>query len=285
MKKDKDEKNKKAKKIFVNSLTLSRVAGTIAMPILINSLSAPVFLLVVAAILFTDRLDGILARHWEVSTIFGSLADMTADKLFIGAILIVLSTMYPIMSIPLILEALIARVNIKAAENNSIAKSSDIGRIKTAFMTISICSLLFTGLSTELLESLSNIRITDLLNNDLTRNIENGLKDAVKIISNWTAQNKETIEIIAKTSAITSETIVSYDYIIKSKEKKDSNSNKYKIAELIKNKKFVEYAKKVLLDENYYTETKDMPILEKLCPPELREEIKTKKLTLEKDNI
>ena len=31
---------------------------------------------------FTDFLDGALARHWDVSTIFGSLLDMGADKIF-----------------------------------------------------------------------------------------------------------------------------------------------------------------------------------------------------------
>ena len=54
-----EKDNKKAKKVIVNGLTLSRVAGTIAMPVLFNTLSAPIFLLVVAAILFTDCLDGI----------------------------------------------------------------------------------------------------------------------------------------------------------------------------------------------------------------------------------
>ena len=78
-----EKDNKKAKKVIVNGLTLSRVAGTIAMPVLFNTLSAPIFLLVVAAILFTDCLDGILARHWRVSTIFGSIADMGADKLLL----------------------------------------------------------------------------------------------------------------------------------------------------------------------------------------------------------
>ena len=272
-----EKDNKKAKKIIVNGLTLSRVAGTIAMPVLFNTLSAPIFLLVVAAILFTDCLDGILARHWKVSTIFGSIADMGADKLFGFAVLIALSTMYPIMSIPLILETLIAGVNIKAAENNSVAKSSEIGRIKTWVMGLSMCSLLMTGLSPELATTLESVNIQTI--NPAMNELLNLIKEIGNKILDFVNQNKQTIESIATTAAITSESIVATDYTIKAIKGKDKNSNVYKIAELIKNKKFVEYAKKVLLDEKYYQETKDMPILEKLCPPELREEIKRKKLT------
>lgn len=272
-----EKDNKKAKKVIVNGLTLSRVAGTIAMPVLFNTLSAPIFLLVVAAILFTDCLDGILARHWRVSTIFGSLLDMGADKLFGFAVLIALSTMYPIMSIPLILETLIAGVNIKAAENNSVAKSSEIGRIKTWVMGLSMCSLLMTGLSPELATSLESVNIQTI--SPAMNELLNLIKEIGNKILDFVNQNKQTIEAIATTAAITSESIVATDYTIKAIKGNDKNSNVYKIAELIKNKKFVEYAKKVLLDEKYYQETKDMPILEKLCPPELREEIKRKKLT------
>lgn len=280
MKKDKDKKNTKVKKIIVNGLTLSRVAGTIAIPLMVNTLSAPIFLLVVAAILFTDCLDGILARHWKVSTIFGSLLDMGADKLFGFAVLITLSTMYPIMSIPLILETLIAGVNIKAAENNSVAKSSEIGRIKTWVMGLSMCSLLMTGLSPELETSLESINIQTI--SPAMNELLNLIKEIGNKVLNFVNQNKQTIESISTTASITAESIVATDYTIKAIKGKDKNSNTYKIAELIKNKKFVEYAKKVLFDENYYKETKDMPILEKLCPPELRDEIKRKKLTPDK---
>lgn len=273
MKKD----NKKAKKIIVNGLTLSRVAGTIAMPMLFNSLSAPVFLLVVAAILFTDCLDGILARHWKVSTIFGSIADMGADKLFGFAVLIVLSTMYPIMTIPLVLETIIAGVNIKTTKNNTLAKSSEIGRIKTWVMGLSMCSLLMTGLSPELATSLESINVADINNTFLS-----SLKEIGNKVLEFVNQNKQTIESISQTAAITAESIVATDYTIKSIKSNNKNSNAYKIADLIKNKKFVEYAKKVMFDEKYCEETKDMPLLEKLCPPELREEIKRKKLTPDK---
>ena len=101
---------------------------------------------------FTDFLDGLLARKWGVSTIFGSLLDMSADKIFGISLLVVLSTMYPIMTIPLVLEVLIGAINIKNAKNGGLGKSSEIGRIKTWVMGLSVCSILLTGLSNDLLK-------------------------------------------------------------------------------------------------------------------------------------
>lgn len=277
MKKDKDKKiNKTVEKTIVNGLTLSRVAGTIAMPMLFNSLSAPVFLLVVAAILFTDCLDGILARHWKVSTIFGSIADMGADKLFGFAVLVVLSTMYPVMRIPLILETLIAGVNIKAAENNSIAKSSEIGRIKTWVMGLSMCSLLMTGLSPELATSLESVNIQTI--NPAMNELLNLIKEIGNKILDFVNQNKQTIESIATTAAITSESIVATDYTIKSIKVKDKNSESYKWADIITKKKFWQHLRKIVFDEKYYEATKEQPFIEKITTTELREEIKRKKL-------
>lgn len=277
MKKDDKSDNKKVKKIIVNGLTLSRVVGTIAMPMLFNSLSAPIFLLVVAAILFTDCLDGILARHWKVSTIFGSIADMGADKLFGFAVLIVLSTMYPVMRIPLVLEALIAGVNIKAAENNTIAKSSEIGRIKTWVMGLSMCSLLMTGLSPELATSLENINVADINNTFIS-----SLKEVGNKVLEFVNENKQTIESISQTAAITAESIVATDYTIKSIKGKDKNSETYKWAKLITKKKFWQHLRKIVFDEKYYELTKEQPFMEKITTPELREEIKRKKLTPDK---
>ena len=53
------------------------------------------------------------------------------------------------------------------------------------------------------------------------------------------------------------------------------------MSEFIKNKDYRDYIKKILFDEKFYQENKDLPILEKLTPPEYRNE-KVKKLTLDK---
>lgn len=265
--------NKKIKKIIVNSLTLSRVVGTITMPFLYNFLSAPIFLLVIASILFTDFLDGALARKWKVSTIFGSLADMGADKLFGFAILIVLSTMYPIMTIPLALEVLIPIINSKSASHGSIAKSSEIGRIKTVIFGLSICTLLLTGLSPELIKTLDNLKVSDI-----GINISNALKNILEKI----IQNKSVIESVATTATITSEAVVVSDYAIKAIKQVNKDSEKYRMLDYLTKKEYLNYMKKVLLDEKYYQETKDMSLYEKLTPPEYREKAKVKKLVPDK---
>lgn len=260
--------NKKAKKIIVNSLTLSRVIGTIIMPFYFNVLSPIMFITLVAIILFTDFLDGALARQWGVSTIFGSLADMTADKLFGISILIILLRMYPSMAIPLALETIIAGINVIAAKQGSIGKSSELGRIKTWVLGLSMCALLLTGLSPELIMSLEVLKV------------DSSIIETIKKTMNFIINNKGTIESVAKTAAITSEVLVASDYAIKSIKNPDRGSKNYKLSEYIKNKKYRDYIKKVWLDEKYYRETKEVPIFEKLTPPEYRE-VKVKKLTLD----
>ena len=155
---------------IVNGITFIRIIGTILMPILYNFLSPATFLVVIGVILLTDAADGFLARTWNVSTIFGSLLDMTADKLFAFSILIILSSMYPVMIIPLILECLIASVNIRNVLHGSIGKSSYVGKVKTWVMGISMMSLLLIGLSPELAHELSNINLISELKEKINKN-------------------------------------------------------------------------------------------------------------------
>jgi len=276
MKKREKEDNKKLKKYIVNGLTLSRVCATLTMPILFNFLSAPVFLTIIAAILFTDFLDGALARHWGVSTIFGSLADMGADKLFGFSILIVLSTMFPVMIIPLALEILIPIINSKAASHGAVAKSSEIGRIKTFVLGISMCTLLLIGLSPEIIKSLETLKVEI---------IGKHIYAGTKLFLDNILKHKDIITSIVTTAAITSEAVVTSDYAIKSIKQANKSDKNYKMSEYLKNKEYLKYMKKVLFDEKYYQETKDMSLYEKLTPPEYRENAKVKKLVLDNKKL
>ena len=259
--------SKNIKKGIVNGLTTTRVLGTIFLPIMFNTLSAPLFIIVIGAILFTDFLDGALARHWDVSTIFGSLLDMGADKIFGIAVLIALSTIYPIMTIPVILETLILVTNVKNTNYGDKGKSSQLGRIKTWVLGLSICTLFITGMSKELIESLNNTNINSIL-----EPIINNIINFIKNIQN----NKINIENIAKTAAITSESFVASDYIFKTiKNSKEKKVNDNRIKEILKNKEKLELLKKVLLNEKYFKATKDMNLIDKLDPSEeQKEEIK-----------
>ena len=254
--------DKKIKKTIVNGLTISRMLGTILLPILFNVASPLAFLLSIGMILSTDFLDGFLARKWDVCTIFGSLLDMTADKLLAMALLITLSTMYPIMLIPLALEHVIASTNIKSNGLGVNGKSSQIGRIKTVLMGLSMIALFAVGMSPKIIEELKLIKL-----NDVAYYIENVLNTS-----------KKTIELSAKAMIIIPESVVTVDYINKSLNNKDINEKrKITIEEL---KKYKEFIKKVILDEEYYKKTKDLELVDKLLPNE-----DIKKLVLKNDYI
>lgn len=287
--------NKKIKKCIVNGITLSRVAGTFALPFLYNALTAPIFITVIAIILLTDCIDGFLAKKvWHVSTIFGSLADMTADKLFGIAVLALLTPMYPMMSIPLALELYIAKINMNMAELGEKTKSSQIGRGKMWIVGASMCVLLLINMAPELITSLSNIKIIDI-NNNILSNLGHFGDRIVKVTNdvilnfktyslqfiNFLKINKNVVVPLAETAAITMEALTAADYSIKYIKVPDKSNKQYKLSEYIKNKKYRDYIKKVWLDEKYYRETKEVPIFEKLTPPEYKEEVKVKKLTLD----
>ena len=69
-------------KIFVNALTIIRILATIILPLLWIYIP-PIYLLIfVIIILLTDVFDGVLARRFHVQSLFGTLMDAIADKIF-----------------------------------------------------------------------------------------------------------------------------------------------------------------------------------------------------------
>lgn len=286
-------KSKKIEKAIVNVLTLSRVAGMFLLPSLFNVLSAPAFILVLSSLLLTDFVDGFLAKKvFHVSTIFGFLADMGADKVFGMSVLAVLSSMYPVMLIPLVLEIVIGGINANLASIGDNAKSSNIGRTKMWFVGIAVCVLFLIGMSPEMVSSLNTIKGIDIQNTffanlgQFGEKIVNGLNTIISFIKensinfiNYLKTNEKTVEPLMETVAIGAEAVTALGYGIKYIKHPNRNSKQYKASEFIKNKKYRDYIKKVWLDEKYFEETKDMPIFEKLTPPEFR---KVKKLTLDK---
>jgi len=229
--------NKKLKKYIVNGITLTRVLTTIAMPFLFTALSSTMFLVLIACVLLTDFVDGFLARKWNVSTLFGSLADMGADKLLGIAILSVLSLAYPIMLLPLTLELLIGNINMNNTLKGDIGKSSQIGRIKMWVIGIGMASLLMIGATPEISGYLSNIKIDETTfkelieklqeilntnNETLTKisvNVDNitqemketaleVVKDSIDFINN----NRKTIENVAISTSTIAELVTAIDY-------------------------------------------------------------------------
>lgn len=230
--------NKRNKKIIVNSLTFSRVLGTILMPIFYNFLNSNTFLIVIGFLLLTDFLDGLLAKYWGVRTIFGSLLDMFADKMLALSILVVVGIIYPFMFVPLIFEILIAIINVYSAYLGLVTKSRELGRIKMWILGLAIFVLLLTGLS----NSFSNV-------------LDNA-------IFQFILSNKGQIETIAASVSVCAEFIVLLDYfIILIRRKKNEKQSLLTFSDILSNKTFI---KKVLFDEEYYLKTINKSLSEKL---------------------
>ena len=81
-------------KVFVNSLTISRIIGTLIFPFIWNTNNAILIIFYVAILLFTDCLDGVLARKCHVQTFFGSIMDSIADKTLGVVLVLVLANYY-----------------------------------------------------------------------------------------------------------------------------------------------------------------------------------------------
>lgn len=135
------EKQKFQKQI-PNLFTLSR--GTLApLTILPTLLSKKLFLAGILTSLFaiTDFFDGLFARKYQAFSEFGRLLDPICDKIFAISLTLPLLTVFPfyIISI-LILESIIAGINISSKLKGNSPKTRIIGKIKTfaLFSTIAL---------------------------------------------------------------------------------------------------------------------------------------------------
>ena len=118
-----------------NILTSTRL---IAAPLFIipAALTANIPLIVIFTAIFslTDALDGFIARHYHLTSELGKDLDAICDKVFAGSLLIASSFFNPTLIYNLILEAIIAGINVRAKINNqtrSSVSSLYIGKIKT----------------------------------------------------------------------------------------------------------------------------------------------------------
>jgi cardiolipin synthase len=118
------------KLLIVNLLTLIRIIGTILLiPIYKyhGGIIAGIFSLICY---LTDSIDGILARHFKVSTFLGALFDGVADKMFTIVNFIVVYLITPYAVIPIMFELLIVLIQFLKFNRNYNVKSNIIGKIK-----------------------------------------------------------------------------------------------------------------------------------------------------------
>lgn len=136
---EKQEYGSKKDILLVNFVTTLRfIASFAVVPVfkVLGGISAAVFS---GIFLFTDCIDGFLARKLKASTFFGALFDGLTDKAFGIISFALLMTVNPILfSIPLILEVCIALVQNKKLKNGANIKSNMIGKIKTWVLSMSI---------------------------------------------------------------------------------------------------------------------------------------------------
>lgn len=99
----------------------------------------------------TDLLDGYLARKHKIVTRFGKLVDPMADKLLVGAALILLTIeqpgltyhIHPVITIVLISrELIISAFRVVAAAEGLVLAADNLGKAKTVVQIVAISALL-----------------------------------------------------------------------------------------------------------------------------------------------
>lgn len=129
---------KNYQKYIPNILTCSRILLT---PLVIalgltNHMKILIGLVIIIAL--TDYLDGLLARRWNVQSELGAKLDAIADKVLVIGLLTILVIQKKIFLYILILESIIAFLNLYFYFKKGIANSLMIGKIKTWIIFITI---------------------------------------------------------------------------------------------------------------------------------------------------
>lgn len=138
-------------KKFVNFLTIIRIVATFILPFIWRVLNPFLIIVFVSLVLLTDFFDGLLARKFHVQSLFGSLLDTVADKVFGIVIVLIIALYFPIYYIILVLEASIALINLLAAFRGATTKSSFLGRAKMWVLGIAIVFAMISIFQNDLL--------------------------------------------------------------------------------------------------------------------------------------
>ena len=136
---------------LANAITSFRL---LLIPMVVGSYYSDwVFSNVAAAALFTlaslsDWLDGYLARRLDIATDFGAFLDPVADKLLVTAVLMMLSTQFPVLLLPAILivsrEIVISALRewMAARGNRDVVAVAYSGKLKTTVQMLAIIVLI-----------------------------------------------------------------------------------------------------------------------------------------------
>lgn len=117
-----------------NILTLMRLTAPLfIIPTAIVG-NLPLLLGMTAVFSLTDLVDGLIARKFNLTSELGKNLDAVTDKIFASTLLISASFTSPFLLINLIVEGIIAAINISKELNNEEVQSTIIGKVKTWFL-------------------------------------------------------------------------------------------------------------------------------------------------------
>ena len=127
---------KTIKLILINSITITRLIGSLILPFVYYKYGASLVSLFIIILFLTDAIDGFLARKLKCSTFFGSILDACSDKLLNAISFIILSLEYTIMLAPLIIEISIMYTIYSTYRYGGNVQASRIGKNKTIILDI-----------------------------------------------------------------------------------------------------------------------------------------------------
>lgn len=220
-------------KKFVNCLTGSRILATLILPFMWKILSPLAIVIFVMLILLTDFFDGMLARKYNVQTLFGMILDQVADKAFGIMMLLIIGIYEPTFYLLVLMEVVIAVINILAALRGATTKSSFLGKTKMWVLGIATFVALVSIFEKQLLDIIKIDYLRDLLLTFM--------------------KNEESILLVVGSITVGSQIMVAVDYTrhILKELKKSNERIKYNF----KSKKEI---MKVLFDTKYYLKNKNL---------------------------
>lgn len=269
MKKDYNKKKFGSAKdiLLVNSITGLRFIGSFLVIPIFKSLGGISAALFSAIFLFTDFIDGQLARKLKSSTFFGALFDGLTDKTFGITCLLMLMAINPILfSLPLLLESSILLTQKKKLKKGLNVKSNITGKVKTWFLSMSIVG---SFLAVDLLDIPDFITYIKYFSLDKIANIEKALAlfsielpSLIAQILTLKSYNNEANEEVKIEKPVNESTEFELDKkeiapeirlqeIAEEKQQLQNELTKLEKIKILGEKMF---------DPEYYAENKDMPI-------------------------